>query len=342
MRGSTLKAKSPRMRANALFFLVVVACFVTPTVARKTAGLLLKRTIPLPSVRGGFNHMSVDAEHQRLFVPAPASGVLEVVDLRSGRLQRGLPAERPTSALYVPEVNRLYLTSGRTLYIYDGDSLHRIATIDLHTRLDQLRYDPSRNEVYVGCMTEGKTGIAVISIPEGKLVRELALLDSPQGFAVEQGGPRIFVNVPEANQVAVIDRRQGKVIQKWTLDGAGDNFPMAPDQKNQRLFIACGTPAEMLAIDTQSGRIVARVPCVGDADDMWYDGARRRIYISGGGGFVSVIEQQSPDHYHLLQRVATAPGAANSAFSSRLKSLFVGVPARGGAAAEIRVYAAAQ
>lgn len=333
---------APRMRARALFLLGLVACLLTPAVGRNTAALLLRQTIALPTVHGGFNHMSVDAEHQRLFVPAPASKMLEVVDLRSGRLERGLPAERPTAALYVPQVNRLYLTSGRTLYIYHGDTLHRITKIDLHTRLDQLRYDPSRNELYVGCMTEGKTGIAVIPVPEGGLARELSLPDSPQGFEVEENGARIFVNVPDDNFVAVIDRHQGKVIHDWTLDGAGGNFPMALDQKDRRLFIACRTPAEMLALDTRSGRIVARVPCVGGADDMSYDGAQRRIYISGGEGFVSVIEQQDPDHYHLLQRVATAPGAANSVFSGRAQSLYVAVHGRGGKAAEIRVYAAAQ
>ena len=84
---------------------------------------MVKQTIALPAVRGAFNHMSVDAEHRRLFVPAPANKTLEVVDLRSGKPWRSLPAERPTTALYAPEFDRLYLTSGQNLCIYDGNTL---------------------------------------------------------------------------------------------------------------------------------------------------------------------------------------------------------------------------
>jgi len=327
------------VRVNVLSILATVFCLLSPARSQDTSSPLgLRETIALPAIHGEFNHMSVDAERERLFVPAPADRILEIVDLRSGKAWRSLPAARPTTALYAREFNQLYLTTGPNLDIYDGTTLDRIVSINLRGRLDQLQYDPVAKELYVGCMMEGKTGIAIVSIPDGKLVGEIRLPGSPQGFAVEKEGPRIFVNVPDNSFIAVINRRERKVVAKWNLEPAGDNFPIALDEKGHRVFVACRTPAEMLALDSQSGRIVVRVASVRDADDMWYDETERRIYITGGEGFVSVIQQQDASRYSLLGRVATAPQAANSVFSSQMRSLYVSVPLRGKQAAEILAF----
>jgi len=314
-------------------------CALSPAKAKNPDALALKRTVPLPIVRGGFNHMSVDDGHHRLFAPAPADKMLEVVDVASNKLWRSLPAERPTTALYAPQSDQLYLTGGHILSIYDGKTLDRVASIDLGSRLDEIRYDGNARELFVGRMTDGETGIAIVAVPERKLVATIALPpSSPQGFALETGGSRLFGNLPDDGAVAVIDRQKRKLATTWKLRGASDNFPMALDEKNQRLFIATRTPAEMLALDTRTGEAISRNPCVEDADDMWYDPAQRRVYISGGGGSVSVIQQQDADRYRLLERLRTAPDASNSVLSSQTKSLYLGVPPRKGEGAEIRVY----
>lgn len=326
------------MKIKALLLLVAIPSSLWSVHGQETKVLLLTRTITLPAVRGGFNHMSVDTENRRLFAPAPTNKTLEVVDLRSGEPVRSLKGERPTAALYAPEFDQLYLSSGQNIYIYNAKTFETISRIDLHTRLDQLRYDARARELYVGCMSQRKTGIAVIVIPEGKLLRKIALPSSPQGIAVDTSGRRIFVNLPDLNSVAVLDPKEHKPIATWTLAGAGDNTPMALDEKDHRLFIACREPPVMLVLDTQSGRIIARVPCVADADDMWYDMAHKRIYVTGGGGFISVVEQQDVSRYRLLESATTARGAATSIFSAGLAALCVGVPGSKNEPAEIRVY----
>jgi hypothetical protein len=329
------------MRIRACLFLVVTPCIVVPAHGQKKNALVLVRTIALPEVQSGFNHMSVDAEHQRLFATAPTNKTLEIVDLKSGRPWRSLEGERPTAARYAPEFNQLYVTSGQNVYIYDGSDFGLIARINVHSRLDELQYDGHAKQLYVGCMTAGRTGIAVIAIPERKLLGKIPLPASPQGIAVEERGRRIYASVPAANCIEVIDRSERKIMAVWQLEGAPDNFPIVLDEGDQRLFVSCRQPAEVLVLDTQSGKIIARAPCVGGADDMWYDSARKRIYVSGSQGFISIIEQQDADHYRLRERVATAARAATSAFSSELNSLCVGVPRRSNEAAEIRVYKAA-
>lgn len=324
---------------SATAFLAV--CVLVPAKAGNPDALVLKRTIPLPAVHGGFNHMSVDDGHQRLFAPAPAVKMLEVVDLASGLLWRSLPVERPTTALYAPESGQLYLTSRRILSIYDGSTLDRIASLDLGSRLDEIRYDAGAHELFVGRMTDGKTGIAIVAIPEGRLVATIALPSSPQGIAIETAGPRLFVNLPNDGVVAVIDRQKRRVAATWKLKGATDNFPMALDETHERLFLATRTPAEMLVLDTRTGSTITRLRCADDADDMSYDPQQGRIYVSGGGGFVSVIQQHGAAQYQLLEQVRTAPDASNSTLSSHMKSLYVAVPARKGEAAEILVYGTA-
>lgn len=331
-------SKLARVSATAL----LASCIAWSAHAEKHPALVLTRTIPLSNVSGGFNHMSVDDRHQRLFAPAPTDGMLEIVDLRSRTLWRSLPAGRPTTALYAPESGQLYLTGAHHLSIYDGSTLDRIANIDLQSRLDEIQYDAGAQELFVGRMTSGATGIAIVALPEAKLVASIALPSSPQGLALEQRGRRLFVNLPDDGAVAVIDRRKRTVEATWKLKGASDNFPIALDEKDGRLLIATRAPAEMLALDTRTGETIGRVPCVEDADDLWYDPSKRRVYISGGGGFVSVIEQRDPDRYVLLQRVRTAANASNSVFSARMQSLYVGVPPHeGGGTAAIRVYVSA-
>ena len=330
-----MRDSSTLARFSATIF--CAGCVISPAKAHSTDALVLNQAIPLPGVHGSFNHMSVDDQHHRLFTPAPADGMLEVVDLTSGKLLRSLPAKRPTTALYAPDTRQLYLTSGRDLVIYD-DTLRLIASIDLHSRLDELQYDAGARELIIGRMSPGETGIAIVTVPAGKLAATVTLPSSPQGLAVEPETRRLFVNLPDAGAVAVIDLQRRRAIATWKLKGVSDNFPIALSEKDERLFVATRTPAEMLAIDTATGRTIARVPCVDDADDMWYDAARGRIYISGGGGFLSVIQQQGPDRYHSLDQVRTAPDASNSTFSGPTKSLYIGVPPRNGQVAEIAVY----
>ena len=326
------------MRISAIVFFVTALCSVFVADDLEKDELSLTQTIALPKVQGGLNHMSVDGEHQRLFAAAPTNKTLEIVDLKSGKPWRSLEGERPAAARYAPEFNQLYVSSGENLYMYDGSSFGLFVRIDLQSRLDELEYSARAMELYVGCMTTSKTGIAVIAIPEGRLLGKIAFPASPQGIAVEERGGRIFANIPANSSIEVVDRKERKVMATWQLGGSRDNFPMALDETGHRLFVACRRPAEMLALDSESGKIVAHVHCVGDADDMAYDPAHKRIYISGAEGSISVIEQRDADRYRLLEYVTTVPGAATSTFSSQLNSLYVGVPRRDNEAAQIRVF----
>lgn len=321
-----------------LFLPVFVASFASMSLAQGLRQWKLVQTLAFPEVHGGFNHMSVDSAHGRLFAAAPTNGTVEVVDVNSGKPQSSLHGARPAAARYSPEFNQLYVSGPQGVSVYDGTTLSLLNTVNVGGTVDELHYDPAARVLYAGCMTTGKTGIAVIGIPEGKLITVIPLPVKPQGFAVELHGERLFANTPESNSIAVIDRKALKLDSTWPLTGAAGNTPMALDEADHRLFVGARHPPQLVVLNTESGKSGARVRINGVADDMFYDAARQRIYISCGQGFEDLVAQRDPDHYYMLARIPTAPHSGTSAFSPNLHTLFVGTSRQGDSAAMIRVF----
>ena len=327
------------MKYRSVFlFLTLVPGSLLLAHGQENSSLALSQTISLPNVQGGFNHMSVDAVQLRLFAAAPTNKTVEVVDLKTGKWWRSLEGEKPAAVRYAPEFNQLYVSRGQSLYVYDGKTFDLIASIDLESNLDELQYDARAKRLYVGCMTLGKTGIAVIAIPEGKLLGKIPLPDKPQGIAVEQDGSRIFANIPTVKQVAVMDREKRTLLHTWPLEDVEGNTPLGLDEADHRLFVGARRPAQLVVLDTATGKPIAKIDTNSDADDLFYDPAGRRIYISCGEGFIDVVEQRDADHYQMLARVPTVAGARTSTFSSQRNSFYLGVPRRGEQPAEFRVF----
>jgi len=185
----------------------------------------------------------------------------------------------------------------------------------------------------------GSGGIAVFD-SEGNRVGDVKVDAHPESFQLETNGPRIFVNLPHSQKVLVIDRNKSAVVASWTTDDAQANFPTALDETDGRLFIICRKPAGLLVLDTTSGSMVAKLPTVGDSDDLFYDQRRKRLYSSDGEGKVIVYQQQDADHYSQIAEIETVKGARTSLFVPQLSRLFVAVRQEGGNTAAIRVYEA--
>ena len=113
---------------------------------------------------------------------------------------------------------------------------------------------------------------------------------------------------------------------------------MALDEAHHRVFVGCRRPAKLLVYDMATGKEIAAVDIGGDTDDIYYDAARGRLYVTCGEGVVDVIKQESPDRYARTARTHTAAGARTAFYIPELSKLCVAVPHRGNQAAEIRVY----
>jgi DNA-binding beta-propeller fold protein YncE len=321
------------------FLLVVWLVWVPGLGAQAGPPLKLLQTIPMPGVAGRIDHLSVDVKGRRLFVSALGNNTVEVLDLASGKDIHSIAGMRePQGVFYVPESDRIFIANGDdgSVKVLDGRSYKVLSTVRFPSDADDIRYDAAHKRVYVGY---GSGGLGVLNAMTGKEMRTIPLRGHPEAFEVENGGARIYVNVPTAKEIAVADWNGRSVIQRWPMENYRDNFPMASDKAQHRLFVVCRRPAELLVLDTESGKVVAHLAVAGDADDVYYDEVRRRIYVSGGQGAISVVDQVDADHYRLRETVPTAPGARTSLFVPGLNRFYLAVPRRSTQAAEIRVYA---
>jgi YVTN family beta-propeller protein len=274
---------------------------------------------------------------QRLFVAALGNNTVEVIDISGRRVIKSIPGlHEPQGIRFLPDRNRVVVANGAdgSMVFYDGTTLSVVHTAKASGDADNVRYDPKTGRVYVGY---GNGALAAFD-PDGKPLGEMKLAAHPESFQLESGGSRIFVNVPSAGHVAVVDRDKQTVSTTWRVSAAGANYPMGLDEANRRLFLGCRRPAKLLVYDTGSGNMVTAVDIVGDTDDLFYDEAKKRLYVIGGEGFVTVLEQLDADHYRQLQRIPTSAGARTGLFVPELGKLFVAVPHRGTQRAEIRVY----
>lgn len=297
----------------------------------------------MPDVKGRIDHFAFDAEHNRLFLSALGNNTEEVIDLGTQTVAHVITSVPvPQGVVYVPQANKVFVGSDEgKLYIYGGDGFELITTIDFGDDVDNLRYDSASNRVYVGYGDEKTGAIAIVDAATNKrLDEEYKLGAHPESFQLENTGTRIFVNVPDLNQIAVIDRKT-RPITRWHLTLSG-NFPMALDEQHHRLFVATRQPATMAVFDTDSGRMIGSQPCVQDSDDLYYDAAHNRIYVSGGEGYISVFQQTDPDHYQFVAKVQTAVGARTAGYFGKGKKgfdrLYVAAPARAERGAEVLIY----
>jgi DNA-binding beta-propeller fold protein YncE len=322
------------------FIIGLIAC-AAPAVgtgAGKPNVLTLIQTVRLPGVTGRFDHFAIDAKGHRLFVAALGNNTLEVVDIAAGKRLKSIAGlHKPTGVLYLAKSNQVGVANGDdgTFKLLDGISYDVVKSFGLLDDADNARFDPKTRMIYVGY---GAGGLAVIDAATIKHTGNVKLPAHPESFQLESHGARIFVNVPDARQIAVIDRRKLLVTATWPMTKFRANFPMALDEVHHRLFIGCRRPARLVVFDTATAKPVADLAISGDTDDLFYDAARKRLYLSCGEGFLDVVAQRGADHYERIERLSTAPGARTCFYSATLDRLWLAVPRRGGRPAEIRTY----
>lgn len=324
---------------------VLIGCCLTLPLlaqAQKAAPLKLIQTIALPGVEGRMDHMSVDAKGQRLFASGLANGTVEVIDLAAGKRVRTLNGvKEPEGILFVPDMNLIYVADGEggAVHAFDGQSYQLLHSATPLPHSDNLRYDAEARRVYVGFGDGADAGIGILDAKEARLVGVINLEGHPESFQFDKpGGRRMFVNVPTAGHIAVIDTGKRRVIAKWPVTAVKSFYPMALDNATERLFIGSRRPAKLAVFDMKSGNMVTSVDGSVDTDDLFYDAARKRIYMSGGDGVVSVFQQRDADHYDLLAKVPTGPGARISLFVSELNRFYVAVPRLGRQDAKVLVF----
>jgi DNA-binding beta-propeller fold protein YncE len=297
-------------------------------------------------ITGRFDHMAVDVQGGRLFLTAADHHSIQIFDLKSGKWMRSVTGlGKPAGIVYVPETNRVLFSDGAGSYnVLDAATYKIVATVKLMDDADSIGFDRDANIMYVinggRDVKEPFSRLTIVDTKNQKSLGEIKIDgDRVEAMALEKGGPRLFINVTALNKVAVLDRKTRQLITTWDLPDAKENVSMAFDEAGHRLFVATRQPGKLIVLNSDTGKAVASLPAAGGVDDLAYDAARKRIYLSAGDGFVNVYQQKTPDAYEAKAQIPTGPGARNSRFVPEQNRLYVAVPAgKDGKPAEVQIY----
>ena len=311
----------------------------TQAPSRELAPLQLIQRIPVPNVSGRIDHFTAYPKRRLLIFAALGNNTVEIVNTFEGKVVRSLTGlNEPQGVLYVPEFDKIFVANAGsgTVNVFDGKTYAPRKSISLgeESDTDNLRWDETSKRVYVGILG----GIAMIDpATEAHVGSDLKGSGGhSESFQIEKKGSRVFVNVPNDDSVVnVIDRKTGE-LTKWTLNGAKANYPMALDEDNHRLFVVTRRPPLVVVLDADTGKEIARVPVGASCDDVYFDAERKRIYAIGGEGFISVVQQNDPNHYSLAANIPSAVGVRTGIFYGT--NLYVAVPAAGLEPAQIWNY----
>lgn len=298
--------------------------------------LVLAEKIPLPDISGRIDHIAFDSIHNLAFVAALGNNSVEIVNIDSQKVIRSIKGlHAPQGIVYISTLNRLVVANdeGGEVMFYDAANYNKLASINLKDDADNVRYDAEKGLVYVGY---GSGGIAIIDAKTMKQITSVQLDGHPESFQLSKKQNRIFVNVPDANEIEVADLNSNSIIAKWKNTNASSNFPMALDEIDKQILVAYRNPPVLEIIDNETGKPIQTINCSGDADDLFYSMKDSLVFISTGKGFIDVFKDNGELKH--INHIATNSGARTSLLLNSERKFLLAVPKRGGEAAALWVY----
>jgi DNA-binding beta-propeller fold protein YncE len=296
--------------------------------------LQLETKIPLGNVRGRIDHMAFDAGHNRLFIAELGNNSASVIDLTEKRVVHRIGGlAEPQGLAYVASTDSLYVANGAdgSLRSFRGSGFAPVGRSDLGDDADNIRVDLSANRLLVGY---GNGALAVIDPTSHSKVSDIRLKAHPESFQLYAPAGRVFANVPKAREIAVIDLAANHQIASWPMRNRG-NFPMALDEQSERVLVISRDPPQLAVFSMKDGIAVAQADTCRDADDVFLDIKRQRVYVSCGDGAIDVFDSQS---YNRVGRIPTISGARTSLFVSGRDQFFLAVRATGTEEASLWIF----
>jgi DNA-binding beta-propeller fold protein YncE len=329
-----------------IYVITLVLCTLAVR-AQEKLPLKLITTTPMPGFTGDFDHFGIDFKGNRLFLAAEEHKTVEVFDLRTGARTHSIEGfGHPLMMVYLPESNQLVVTDGddSAVQLVDCTQYKIIKTIKLSPDVDHGVLNPVNKYYYVESGGGSNASTHALSIIDTKSFRHVGDVEglpgsSSEGMVIDRAGKKLYVNLTGTDEVGVVDLNTRQLVAKWALPEAHAAHAMVLDEPSHRLFIATRKPAQFIVFNTDTGKVVASLPCVGVNSDMSFDVSRKRIYVTGSET-ASVFEQHDADHYEHIAEVPTAYRAKSSIFVPELKRLYVAVSGKGkpDAKLELQIY----
>ena len=301
------------MKRAAIFLFV---CLVASATA---LDYQITRKIPIPG-KGSWDYLVVDEGGRRLYVSHGTQ--VEVLNVDSGAIVGKVENTPGVHGIAIaPELGRGFASNGEssTVTIFDLKTLKTIAEVPVGKKPDAIIYDPATSRVFA--FNGDSSSASAIEAATGKVVGTVDLGGGPE-YAVADGSGYIYNNLEDASVVLKINARSLKVEQRWPTAPCASPSSMAMDRPNRRLFIGCRNKL-MAAVNAETGQVIATLPIGDHVDATAFDPESRLIFNSNGEGTITVIRQQSPDKYSVVENVKTLPKAKTMALDPRTHRLFL-------------------
>jgi YVTN family beta-propeller protein len=301
---------------TAAFALAFALASLSPASAE---GLAITKKIPIAG-QGGWDYLAVDEGGRRLYVSHGTQ--VEVLDVDSGAIVGKIEKTPGVHGIAIaPELGRGFVSNGQssTVTIFDLKTLKTIAEVPVGKKPDAIIYDPATSRVFA--FNGDSNSATAIQAADGKVVGTVDLGGGPE-FAVADGSGYVYDNVEDASVVLKINSRTLKVEQRWPTAPCASPSSIAMDRANRRLFIGCRSKV-MAVMNADTGKVIATLPIGDHVDATAFDPASRLVFNSNGEGTITVIRQDSPDKYSVVENVKTVPKAKTMALDPKTHRLFL-------------------
>ncbi len=298
--------------------LAILCCF-SGIAAAPTTGYHLVKKIPVGG-EGSWDYLTVDQAARRLYVSHETQ--VEVLDVDSGTAVGKIPNTPGVHGIAIAtEFGRGFVTDGRadSVTIFDLKSLKELGQVKTGSKPDAIVYDPATRRVLA--MNGDSDSATVIDAADGKVAGTIDLGGGPE-FAVADGKGKVFVNLEDKNILLELDPQKLAVNQRWPLAPCQAPSSMAMDRHNRRLFIGCRSHV-MAAVDADNGHVITVLPIGDHVDATAFDPETGLIFNSNGDGTVTVIHQDSPNRYSVVDNLKTEPRAKTMAFDPKTRQLLI-------------------
>ncbi|MGA2979550.1 MAG: YncE family protein [Terriglobales bacterium] len=307
-------------RKLALFIAVFALAFAFASPSPASAeGLAITKKIPIAG-QGGWDYLAVDEGGRRLYVSHGTQ--VEVLDVDSGAIVGKIENTPGVHGIAVaPELGRGFVSNGQssTVTIFDLKTLKTIAEVPTGKKPDAIIYDPATSRVFA--FNGDSNSATAIQAADGKVAGTVDLGGGPE-FAVADGSGYVYDNVEDASLVLKINSRTMKVEQRWPTAPCASPSSIAMDRPNRRLFIGCRSKV-MAVMNADTGKVIATLPIGDHVDASAFDPGSRLVFNSNGEGTITVIRQDSPDKYSVVENVKTLPKAKTMALDPKTHRLFL-------------------
>jgi len=308
------------MKTHAASILLALSPLVGFTAGAADPSYRLARTIAA-SGEGGWDYLVVDAAARRLYVTR-GTRVL-VLDADSGAAEGEIPNTDGVHGVAIaPDLGRGFTSNGRanTITIFDPKTLATLATVKTTgENPDAILYDPLSHRVFT--FNGRSANVTAVEGATGAVAGTFAVGGKPE-FAVTDLAGRVYVNIEDRNEIVAFDSRTLKVEAHWPLAGCDSPTGLAIDVKAKRLFAGCGNQV-LVVLSTGDGRAIAKLPIGKGTDAVIFDPEANLVFSSNGDGTLTVIHEDSPDAFRVVQNLPTKEGARTMALDPKTHAIFL-------------------